>query len=49
MIVPKGYTTKDIIGKNEAHGWKEQIKKNMSIIEVLDRSKLNEEVDMMLA
>ena len=49
LIVPKGYRTQDLIGKSEAENWRKQLKMNQSIIEVLDRSKLNEEVEMMLA
>ena len=49
LILPKGYRTQDLIGKSEAENWRKQLKLNQSIVEVLDRSKLNEEVEMMLA
>ena len=49
LIMPKGYKTSTLLGKVQADDWRKQLKLNKSIIEVLDRSKLNEEVDMMLA
>lgn len=49
LILPTSYKTSTLIGKPQANDWRKQLKLNKSIIEVLDRSKLNEEVDMMLA
>ena len=49
LIVPKGYKTSSLIGKSQANGWREQLKLNKSMMKVLEDSKLNEEVDMMLA
>ena len=45
MIMPKGYKTKELIGKVDADDWKQRIKLNNSIIQVIEQNKLQEEVD----
>ena len=49
MIINKGYKTKDLIGKEEADNWKNQLHTNQSIIKVLNQNKLHEEVEDILA
>jgi len=48
LIVPKGYRTRDLLSRQAAKNWKNQLKLNHSIIEVLNRRKLDQEVDDML-
>jgi len=49
MLLPKGYKTKELIGKRAAKNWRQQLDRNKRMITVLDTSKLNEEVDELLA
>ena len=48
MIVPKGYKTKEMIGKPQADEWKHLVNRNQSIIKVLNQNKLHEEVEEIL-
>ena len=48
MIIPKGYKTKELIGKQEADNWKIQLHTNQSIIKVLNENKLHQEVEEIL-
>lgn len=48
IIVPKGYRTRELIGKEASKQLKERISKNQSILRVLEESKLQEAVDDIL-
>ena len=46
--MPKGYRTKEIIGKRQADQWKDQVDTNNSMIKILEESKLAEEVEKII-
>ena len=48
IIVPKGYRTKELIGKEQADEWKDQVKRNLTVNKVLDDNKLQEDVEDIL-
>jgi len=48
VVLPKGYRTKELIGKKASDSWKNQLRVNNSIIQVLNENKLHEEVEQIL-